>query len=232
MSGGVGEAQAVHGVVASVFGDDGAVFTADHEVGYAEFAETILIADLHELELEAGDRFGVKLALGDDVEGLRIVRISPVGEVEDASVTDLPGFVFGGESFGGEVEVFGNHLSGKEIDVVSEITIFFIVEEEDAAHADVFEIAKTEIGDPEIRISSKGVAQRIVHSFEHIVVSFKSDGLLEDPILIEIGVRKFFHSVFFFLIRFRISIVKTIGVGACFADKTDAHRGDPADQRF
>ena len=184
-------------MIAGVFGNDGAFASADHEVRGFELAKAVLIADLHVLEVVAVDRFSVELALGNARERLRIVRIAALGEVEDAADTNLPRFVLGRKTFGGDVTVFGNHLAGKEIDVVPEITEFFVVEEEDAAHADVFEIAKTEVGDPEVRVGAERIAQLIAHSLKHVVEGFERDGFLENAVLVEISVGVFFHFVSF-----------------------------------
>ena len=196
-------------------------------------AEPILFADLHVSELEAVDRFRFELALRNEGEGLRIVRIAAFGEVENAAVADLPGFVLRRKIFGGKVTVFRNHLTGEEIDVVPEIAVFLIVEEETAAHADMREIAKAEIGDPVVRIGPQGVGQRIVHSVEHFIVGFEGLVLLKNAILVKIIVIVLHCALFRFIGVVDISgFIRGRGAKLSVGKTEYAHGGDSADKRF
>ncbi len=233
MTGRIGEFEAVHAVVAGVFGDDGAFASADHEVRSAEFAKAILVADLHELELEAVDGVRLKLAFRNQSERLGIFRIAALGEVEDASVADLPGFVFRRKTFGRFVTVFRNHLARKKVDIVTEIAIFLIVEEEDTAHSDAREVAKTEVGNPEVRVRTKRIAQGVIHLFEHFIIGFERLFLLENAVLIKITVVVFHCAHFLFVSVIGMVVVLHRTCARLRLRKTEnANARDPADQRF
>ncbi len=102
-----------------------------------------------------------------------------------------------GGIFGSHVFVFGDHLTGKQVDIVREIAVFGVVDPEDTAHTAVLEITQTEVGNPYVLFEERGHGSVVV--FEQLHDGFHSHILIELAVRVIVGVgvllgKRCFHS--------------------------------------
>ena len=108
--------------------------------------------------------------------------------------------------FGLYMRMFGDHLSRKQVDRVSEVAVFRIVDPENTTHTHVFKITQTEISHP--HVLSHQFGERNTVESEHVFHCFHSNILLELAVFVEVGIRVLLRILHFF-INFTVSIVVT-----------------------
>ena len=116
---------------------------------------------------------------------------------------------------------------------MTEITEFLVVEEEDAAHADVRKIAETEIGNPEVRVRTKRIGDGIIHLFEHFIICLERLVLLENAVLVE-KVVIVFHAFAFIRVNvdWFIGIFRVVSQKRSSCKVDEANAGRAADKRL
>ena len=154
------------------------------------------VTHVHLVEVVYGNI--VTLALG---QGGRTRRRVAYAEVVDAARTYLPTLMLGRISGRGDMVVLDDHLRGQKIYLMAEITVLGIVDPEDAAHTYILEVAKTEIRNPEVLLQKRSEGYAVV--IEHIEEGALGHSLVEDAVMVEVGVGVLF-GVRFLLFHFRL----------------------------